>query len=212
MRTKKKKDPYEILGVERTATKDQIKKAYRKKAKKLHPDTNGGTSSEEFVALNKAYRLMICDESRERYDRTGQAGEGFNLEEAAQAVIGSLVDTLLSALSPEMFRINVLKRMRELIGDKISETERNIRADQERITLIEKLRAKFTKAHRVDVICTRIDQALMGYRAQVHSNQEMIAVLNRALEILKDYEYDFQESEGRPRYTAFNPRIEVFRW
>ncbi len=83
-------------------------------------------------------------------------------------------------------------------------------ADQEKITLAEKLRAKFTKAHRVDVICTRIDLALLGYRAQVHSNHEMIAVLNRALEILKDYEYDFQESEGRSR--AFDPRIEVFRW
>lgn len=60
---------YELLGVDRTATKDQIKKAYRKKAMDCHPDKGG--DKESFAMIRLAHDVLMDDERRDRYDRTG---------------------------------------------------------------------------------------------------------------------------------------------
>jgi len=65
------KDPYETLGVERSASPDAIQKAYRRLAKKLHPDLNSGNkeSEERFKELSVAYGLLSDADKRARYDR-----------------------------------------------------------------------------------------------------------------------------------------------
>ena len=61
---------YKILGVERTATKEQIKNKYRKLAKETHPDKSKDASTEdEMVEINKAYEVLSDEEKRERYDK-----------------------------------------------------------------------------------------------------------------------------------------------
>ena len=67
------KDYYGILGVEKNASQDEIKKAYRKLAKKYHPDTNQGDkqSEEKFKDVSEAYELLNDPEKREKYDNIG---------------------------------------------------------------------------------------------------------------------------------------------
>ncbi len=70
------KDYYEILGVPRSATDDEIKKAYRKLARKHHPDAGG--SEERFKEVNEAYEVLSDTEKRAQYDQFGQYyGGGF---------------------------------------------------------------------------------------------------------------------------------------
>jgi len=73
-----KRDFYEILDVSKNATKEDIKKAYRKQALKYHPDKNpGDTSAEErFKEAAEAYEVLSNDDKRARYDRFGHAGLG----------------------------------------------------------------------------------------------------------------------------------------
>ncbi len=64
-------DYYEVLGVDRTATKDDIKKAFRKKAHQFHPDKDGG-DEEKFKHANEAYQVLSNDQKRAQYDQYGQ--------------------------------------------------------------------------------------------------------------------------------------------
>ncbi|NTV92993.1 MAG: molecular chaperone DnaJ [Chlorobiaceae bacterium] len=73
-----KKDYYEVLGLSRSATKDEIKKAYRKLAMQYHPDKNPDNkdAEEHFKEVNEAYEVLSNDDKRRRYDQFGHAGVG----------------------------------------------------------------------------------------------------------------------------------------
>ncbi|RSK43718.1 DnaJ C-terminal domain-containing protein [Hymenobacter rigui] len=96
------KDYYKTLGVEKTASKDQIKKAYRKLARQYHPDVNPNDAEAErkFKEINEANEVLSDDEKRQKYDQLGadwqryqqagggrggqQAGGGFDWSQYAQ--------------------------------------------------------------------------------------------------------------------------------
>ena len=73
-----KRDYYEVLGVDKQATADEIKKAYRKKAIQFHPDKNPGDkeAEEKFKEAAEAYDVLSNPEKRSRYDQFGHAGMG----------------------------------------------------------------------------------------------------------------------------------------
>ncbi len=72
-----KRDYYEVLGVSRTATEDEVKKAFRRLAKQYHPDTNKEEEAEtRFIEINEAYEVLSDSQKRSAYDRYGHAGVG----------------------------------------------------------------------------------------------------------------------------------------
>lgn len=73
-----KRDYYEVLGVSRSASADELKKAYRKLARQYHPDVNRGdaSSEERFKEVNEAYEVLSDADRRAAYDRFGHAANG----------------------------------------------------------------------------------------------------------------------------------------
>ncbi|MFZ1250110.1 MAG: molecular chaperone DnaJ [Candidatus Microsaccharimonas sp.] len=70
-----KRDYYEVLGVSKTASADEIKKAFRRLAVQHHPDKEGG-NEEKFKEINEAYDVLKDSQKRQRYDQFGHAGVG----------------------------------------------------------------------------------------------------------------------------------------
>ncbi|MCD8312745.1 MAG: molecular chaperone DnaJ [Bacteroidales bacterium] len=91
-----KRDYYEVLGVSKTATLDEIKKAYRQLAIKYHPDKNPGNkeAEEKFKEAAEAYSVLSNEEKRAKYDKFGHAGLGSQPGPDFSQGFGSLNDIL----------------------------------------------------------------------------------------------------------------------
>ncbi len=89
-----KRDYYEILGVAKNATEEEIKKSYRKLAMKFHPDRNPDSkeSEEKFKEVKEAYEMLTNPEKRDAYDRYGHAGVDPNMGGGGGGGAGGFAD------------------------------------------------------------------------------------------------------------------------
>ena len=83
---------YDVLAVKKTASKEEIKRSYRNKAKSAHPDAGG--DAEQFKKLNLAYLVLSDDERRAKYDYTGEHKSKDRLGKILDALGGSLAAVL----------------------------------------------------------------------------------------------------------------------
>ena len=91
---KVKRDYYEVLGIERSANDEDIKKAFRRLAFQFHPDRNKDEgATEKFKELNEAYEVLSTPDKREKYDRFGHAGlEGASFNQDFSSGFGGFGD------------------------------------------------------------------------------------------------------------------------
>lgn len=98
------KEYYEILGVDENASQKEIKKAFRRKAKKYHPDSNSEEADEEeFKKINEAYQVLSDEEKRKKYDQFGKAGISDQARRRARTNFSGFEDLFKSLFGGGLF-------------------------------------------------------------------------------------------------------------
>jgi curved DNA-binding protein CbpA len=193
------RDLYRILGIGREAARDEIHKAYRRKAKASHPDSGGSVGA--FGELATAYAVLSNPSCRERYDTTGQVEppRPNNFDASAVEVIAQKLGLIIHA-EQDMTDMDIGALIEAAIGEDMAERRANIASQRRAIGRAERLRSRIKrKANGNDNMLARVlDWHESSTRMQIDKNEAAVASMERALEILKDYSF----TEDLPRGAA----------
>ena len=184
------RDLYRILGIGRGAARDEIHKAYRRKAKSSHPDSGGSVGA--FGELATAYAVLSNPRSRERYDHTGEVEppRPDNFDASAFEVIAQKLGLILHA-EHELTNMDVGAVIEGAIREDMTQRRASIASQRRAIDRARRLRSRIKrKANGQDNMLVRVlDWHESSTRIQIDKNEAAVASMERALEILKDYSF-----------------------
>ncbi|MBB3610043.1 DnaJ domain-containing protein [Rhizobium sp. BK602] len=180
-------DPYDILGIGRDASDEQIKAAYRKRAKAAHPDSGGDT--EAFGRLQKAYELLLDPVRRKLFDDTGydvELTDAVDLQ-ALVAIEKLITDMVLDEREPGTF--DPVAHMRASLAEEIrkanfSKSELERHSDRIRLHL-DRLGERPSK----DVVGHMLRARIKAIATAISETEAKIDATERACDMLNGYLY-----------------------
>lgn len=185
-----KKSLYDILGVKKNASADDIKKAYKGKARESHPDNKETGDNEKMQELVRAYEVLGNGARRSRYDSTGQ-------EDVTP------FDVKLTALVQEMFIVimekNNLKSLQtadiiKVFKDMVQMRLTNIlEAEKDHLKKLEKYKLVIERLESADAIVKVMKANIDEMELRKELIKEDIKFHTEAIEVLGDYRYRFDE-------------------
>ena len=193
-------DLYQLLGLKRAATREEVRKAYRRKAKSSHPDSGG--SVEAFNTLTAAHDVLADARRRERYDSTGEIEQARpdNFDGSAIEVIAQKLGMIIHA-EQDLTSLDIGAVIEQAIRADIASRKSSIANQRRAVERAAALRARVKrKANNEDNMLARVlDWHEVSAKDNVRKNEEAVRAMERALEILEGYSFvdDFpQEAEG----------------
>lgn len=188
---------YDVLGVGKDATPEQIQKAYRRMSSKHHPDRKGG-STREMAAINKAYECLSDREKRTYYDLHGEEQNLSTLEQQALQIIYQILSQLIGQCDEGDFVTAIVANLKKNLSD-LRQQQPQL---EKRITKLERQRKciRRKKKDKENLLDNVFQQQIDAIREKIADLPEAIELGKRALEIMEDYENAF---EG---FTGFNDR------
>ena len=200
---------YEMLGVARTATKEEIRKAFRKGAKRLHPDSGGST--EAFTELQTAHNILTDDAARDHYDRTGEIeATPIDPDEMPRKMFATLLIEIIGELGKQARHTNIVNRMHHRLATEITKAEKiaiEVKADKD---LYVSISERVSVAEDQDNLISGIINTHAGqFDRQLKSIEETVANFERVLEILEDYEDHPEMVETQIGDVTFYPLLNL---
>ena len=176
--------PYETLGLHEDADAEAIRAAYRKAAKKAHPDRKGG-STQAMTAINTAYALLSDPERRERFDRTGSADQKKTPEQQGLSVLYDIIRQLVCGNST-----NLVVEARQVLSRGIATANQAIAQHETDKAKIARKR-KTLKAKKGDSVFDGLFAELIQSQERgIESAKTQRDSFAAALVLLEDYESD----------------------
>lgn len=199
------KNPYEVLGVNEDATEDEIKKAYKTKAKKCHPDI-AKDDGEEFKELSWAYELLKDGEMRAHYDQFGMdpnSKESMRLVEIMNAlcIVFDEISKSVSADELEKFdligvmkngirlKIEAIEGLINMLSEQKEKIEKFQKIIEERLKRKNKDKARQSPNFFLETLKRRISQE----KAKIQGQEHLLDVAKGMMEVVDEFDFTFDE-------------------
>lgn len=192
-----KKDLYDVLGIDKKAKKEDIKKAYRNKAKKAHPDAGG--NSEEFKTVSEAYVILYDDDKRKKYDR----GEDVDSTSVKQTMTDRAKQMLLQEFIKAYSDIdtclhsNVVNNIKMQLGqtaDVVRKQMKKAKKDYRRLQKrLKQIKIKKKDKDSFDLAEAAQQQVLQNISTSHKTMVADIRCLNVMIRIMENYKDEFKE-------------------
>ncbi len=181
---------YKALGVSNDATKEEIKKAYKDKAKDYHPDKQGEVDTEKFTEAARAYTILMDDDKRKAYDETGTTGDNVqDTKDVAYAIVQTYFRQFLG-FGDGIARINVLAELNKIIAFDMQKTKDKILELTTTQKALIRVKARLKKTSEGDdILATIIEEEEANLSAQVVKSTFQLGVGKMIVELLADYVY-----------------------
>ena len=212
MNVKKSRILYNILGVDPEATQEEIKKAYYKKIKEIHPDINKGINSEEAIEIIKAYRVLSDSDMRNEYDETGYINEyEHDKNEVAIEILQSWFKSILA--DDRKLEAIILEDPKVFIHKNCDNDKHTckhrivmVKSRMKKLRSVKKRIKKKNDKTRVDFLSMIVDEEIKKCNFDIKQAEFQIEVTDLIKVILTDYEFlsDIMVDDNLIQYTDFN--------
>lgn len=199
-------DLYAVLGLDRTATKEQIKAAFKALAKKHHPDVNGGVMSEEYRNITQAHAILSNEMEKQIYDLTGHlpgTSEAEAVKMAHNAIENMLTQIMDNMTLEQMESADIINMMLEVVSRQIgefgvhtSQLKSQIDDTIKRHEMMKK-RLSASKAENSAVFFRLLDKRESSLKASLGQVEKAEAIARHAEAILKDCKFKRKESRSQ---------------
>ena len=189
-------NPYETLGVDKDATDAAIKAAYRKQARKHHPDRHGGDSS-QMQEVNKAYEVLSDPERRKQYDETGATEKPPSLE---VVIFASLVEVVADEPG------NIVQNLEREVSNAIVNGRKEIREAEKLARKLESRIASVKGPAEGNIITDVLRERLNTLREAIGKDGERLELLGRVQNMLRGYTSN--EPSAKPQQKSQHPTMD----
>lgn len=216
-------NPYETLGVDPDASPDEIKKAYRREAKKHHPDKPDG-SEEKFGALVKSYGILTDPDRRAKFDRTGETEDrSFEQHQAdIRSAVSRLLDEILNSpldletTDVQQSAVEHLAKIRVAIVDRLTGLSG-------KLNRAKKMRKRFRKAERKrqkakvrpfgkdeappppGIVEAALEAAEASVEREIETTTKTLHMHDQVTAVFEAMTYDFEAPPPpEPRWSPYN--------
>lgn len=188
--TEQRPDHYEVLGVARNATAEEIKKAWRRKISAAHTDTNADGSTEDAAAINVAYETLSDPEKRAKYDRSLNLGGSSQERAMALDQISAVFSQWLD--DPTLERNDPVEIVRNSIEDTLKRIHNQIISCRLRIDRLNRLstRVKYLGPDGDNIYQGIIKGKLDDAQEELNSLDEQLRVVDIVRKLVREYEHN----------------------
>jgi len=178
-------DLYTLLGIEKTATADEIKKGYRKMMAEHHPDKNGGDHSDEFYACKEAYDILSDPLLRRKYDDTGVIPDkesGMNIAKEFAALFHTAIEQVGEGE-------DLIELTKKAVTHAIKDTQTNISQCNKKISKLERVKNRIICKTDDQFLLQTMDVRINDFMGQINAHKLEIKKMEGVIEYACNYEF-----------------------
>jgi curved DNA-binding protein CbpA len=196
---------YDVLGVSRKATPEEIKSAYRQKAKTMHPDVGG--DADDWADLNSAYTILSEEDSRAHYDATGKIKDAQinSPKSEALAIIAQCTQGIIMQMGKSGIYTDVVVQLKQVLSQNVHQIAQQEQQEIKKKKGFEAYKGRFLTKNPNNIFEHMLNSVTADTDRNIAVIQENKQRFELALELLSEYEFKIETdttSEGSQHWQS----------